>query len=124
MAAVDKVGVLIGTLFLARDLAHIEHLRTRRYAQHMALDGFYNGIIGLADSFVEAYQGRYRKLISIQLSANNGDSNIADLLDAQREWIHTYRYEAVPKDETALQNIIDEIEGLYMSTVYKLTFLS
>lgn len=124
MAAADKVGVLVGTLFLARDLAHIEHLRTRSYAQHMALDAFYNGIIDLADSLVEAYQGRYRKLISIQLSASNGEADIADLLDSQREWIHTYRYEAVPKEETALHNIIDEIESLYMSTVYKLTFLS
>ena len=124
MATADKVGVLIGTLFLARDLAHIEHLRTRSYAQHMALDGFYNGIIDLADSLTETYQGRYRKLISIQLSANKGEADIANLLDAQREWIHSYRYEAIPKEETALQNIIDEIEALYMSTVYKLTFLS
>ena len=124
MATADNVGVLIGTLFLARDLAHIEHLRTRSYAQHMALDGFYNGIIDLADSLTEAYQGRYRKLISIQLSASKGESDIVDLLDAQREWIHSYRYEAIPKEETALQNIIDEIEALYMSTVYKLTFLS
>jgi hypothetical protein len=122
--AADKVGVIIGTLFLARDLAHIGHLKTHSYAQHKALDDFYNGIIDLADTLTEAYQGRYRRLIDIQLSANEGDEAIVDKLDAQRDWLHSYRYEAIPKDETALHNIIDEIEGLYMSTVYKLHFLS
>lgn len=120
----DKVGVIIGTLFLARDLAHIEHLKTHSYAQHKALDDFYNGIIDLSDTLTEAYQGRYRRLIDIQLSANEGDEAIVDKLDAQRDWLHSYRYEAIPRDETALHNIIDEIEGLYMSTVYKLHFLS
>jgi hypothetical protein len=28
------------------------------------------------------------------------------------------------KDETALQNIIDEIVGLYLSTIYKIKFLA
>jgi hypothetical protein len=34
------------------------------------------------------------------------------------------RYEVVSKTDTAIQNIIDEIVGLYLSTLYKLKFLA
>jgi len=34
------------------------------------------------------------------------------------------RYEVVDKTDTPLQNIIDEIVNLYLSTLYKLRFLS
>ncbi len=124
MAESNALGLLIGTLFLARDLTHIEHLRTKSYAQHMALGDFYGSIIGLADSLVEAYQGKFRKLVNIQLTASDGKGQIANVLESQLAWIHSVRYEAVPKDESAIQNIIDEIEALYMSTIYQLTFLS
>jgi hypothetical protein len=34
------------------------------------------------------------------------------------------RYEFVEKTDTPIQNIIDEIVGLYLSTLYKLKFLA
>jgi hypothetical protein len=34
------------------------------------------------------------------------------------------RYKVCDKDESALQNIIDEIVALYLSTIYKLKFLA
>jgi hypothetical protein len=34
------------------------------------------------------------------------------------------RYEVVDKSDTSLQNIIDEIVGQYLSTLYKLKFLA
>ena len=34
------------------------------------------------------------------------------------------RYNVCDKDDSALQNIIDEIVGLYLSTLYKLKFLA
>ena len=46
----------IGMLFLARDVTHSVHLNTRSFAKHMALQGFYEGIIPLADSLAEAYR--------------------------------------------------------------------
>ncbi len=50
MSSADKTGMLIATLLLARDITHREHLKTRSYAQHMALGDFYTGIVDLADS--------------------------------------------------------------------------
>ena len=49
----------IGRLFELRDAAHIEHLKTRSFAAHSALNGFYDEILDLADGFVESYQGKY-----------------------------------------------------------------
>ena len=55
MSAADFVG----TLFLARDVAHSVHLGTRSFSKHMALNEFYDNIVDLADKFAEAYQGRH-----------------------------------------------------------------
>lgn len=118
------IGQLVGTLFLARDLAHRAHLKTRSYAKHMALEGFYSGIVGLADGLTEMYQGRFNKLIDIPLLSSQADQDITGVLSGQLDWIKKARYEAVPKEETAIHNHIDEVEGLYMSTLYKLRFLS
>ena len=38
--------------------------------------------------------------------------------------IEEMRYKVVDKSDTALQNIIDEIVALYLSTIYKLKFLA
>ena len=54
-----NAAAFIGNLFLARDCAHSTHLNTRSYAKHKALAKFYHQIIDLADSFDEAYQGKY-----------------------------------------------------------------
>lgn len=89
----------------------------------MALGDFYGAIVDLADNLAESWQGRYAKLLDIPLAAHDAEMAIVDNLAAQLEWIHEQRYEAIPRDESALQNIIDEIEALYMSTLYKLRFL-
>ena len=54
-----KANEFVGHLFLARNVAHSVHLNTRNYAKHVALQGFYDGIIDLADQFAEASQGRH-----------------------------------------------------------------
>jgi len=39
--------------------AHILHLQTKSFSEHMALEAFYTEIGDLADGFIEAYQGKY-----------------------------------------------------------------
>jgi hypothetical protein len=51
-------------------------------------------------------------------------SNVVDFLEDQLAEIEKNRYVFCEKDETALQNIIDEIVALYLSTLYKLKFLA
>ena len=113
---------LIGHLFLARDVTHSVHLNTRSYAKHKALGGFYEKIIDLADDLAEAYQGRYGLIGPITLHSAKKTNNVVDFLEDSLEEVRKEREEY--KDDTAIQNIIDEIEGLYLSTLYKLKFLA
>lgn len=119
-----KCADFIGKLFLARDVAHSVHLNTRSYAKHVALNGFYDGIVDLADSFAEAYQGRHGLIGPISLQSATKTGNILEFLEASLAEIEADRYEVCEKTETALQNIIDEIVALYLSTIYKLKFLA
>lgn len=118
-----KPGELVGMLFLARDVAHAAHLTTDSYAQHMALGSFYEGVIPLVDAFAEAYQGQHGRLGSIKVPPMPGSRDIVAVLQAQLEEIGRCRYEVAGKDETALQNAIDEVVSLYQQTLYKLRFL-
>ena len=114
----------VGMLFLARDVTHSAHLNTRSYAKHVALNEFYDGVITLADKFAEAYQGKYGLIGPISLMSAKKTNNVVDFLEGQIEDLDAMRYKVVDKDCTPLQNIIDEIFGLYYSTVYKLKFLA
>lgn len=117
-------GELVALLFLARDLTHRAHLRTRSYAEHVALNTFYDGIIPLVDTFAEAYQGRFNELLDIPLMDNEFEGEIADILDQQLEMIEASRDKIVSRKESALHNLIDEVVTLYQTTLYKLRFLS
>lgn len=114
----------IGTLFLARDVAHSTHLNTRSFAKHSALNTFYDEVIELADKFAEAYQGKYGLIGPISLMSAKKTNNIVEFLEGQVDELEGMRYKVVDKECTPLQNIIDEIFGLYYSTLYKLKFLA
>jgi len=120
----SKCNDFVGMLFLARDVAHSTHLNTRSYAKHVALNEFYDGIIDLADKFAEAYQGKYGLIGPISLMSAKKTGNIVEFLEDQVEDLMEMRYKVVDKDCTPIQNIIDEIFGLYYSTLYKLKFLA
>ena len=114
----------VGTLFLARDVAHSTHLNTRSFSKHSALNTFYDEVIDLADKFAEAYQGKYGLIGPISLMSAKKTNNIVEFLEGQVDELDAMRYKVVDKDCTPLQNIIDEIFGLYYSTLYKLKFLA
>jgi len=119
-----KAADFVGLLFLGRDVAHSVHLNTRSFAKHMALQTFYEEIVDLADSFAEAYQGKYGLIGGIALQPAKKTTNIVEFLQNQMDEIESVRYKVVDKDCTAIHNIIDEIVGLYLSTLYKLRFLA
>jgi len=111
----------IGLLFASRDYAHKAHLATESYAQHKALNKFYEGIIDLADSFSEAWMGR--NLIKLgeipNITPPKGEpltvmKRFLEVVEDTRDFVG---------DDSCLNNIIDEIVGLYLSTIYKLKFL-
>jgi hypothetical protein len=120
MKACDFVGIL----FLARDVTHSVHLNTRSYSKHKALQKFYESIIDLADSFAEAYQGRHGLMGPISLQSAKKTTNVIDFLQNQLEEIEADRYKICDETDSAIQNLIDEVLALYLSTLYKLRFLA
>lgn len=108
----------IGRLFELRDAAHVEHLKTRSFAAHSALNSFYDGILDLADGFVESYQGKYG-IIKIDIKPSSPD-NFLSYLEDFAKYVESSR--EVFKDEW-LKNQVDEISSLAYSTIYKLTYL-
>ena len=116
-------GKYVALLFLARDIAHRVHLKTKSFSEHMALNEFYNDIVEHADDFAEAYQGCYEELLNIPLLNNEYKGNIVDVLEKQKEWIEANREAIVDRKNTALHNIIDEAVGIYDKALYKLRFL-
>lgn len=115
----------MGTLFLARDVAHSVHLNTRSFSKHMALNTFYDTIIDHADAFAEAYQGRHGLIGPISLmSSKKANTNIIEFLEASLADIEEMRYKVVKKEDSSLQQLIDNIVELYLTTLYKLKFLA
>ncbi len=108
-------SIFLGTLFQSRDIMHLVHLNTTSYAEHKALNGYYDGILDLTDKFAEVYFGR-NKRVGIVIPESKLQSpidhlrGILSLLDKERL---SYSSE--------LQNIIDEMIGLVNQTLYLLT---
>jgi hypothetical protein len=119
-----KAADFVGQLFLARDVAHSVHLNTRSFSKHMALGTFYDEIIDLADAFAEAYQGRHGLMGPITLQSGKKTNNIIEFLEGQLADIEAARYDVVPKTDSSLQQLIDNIVELYLTTLYKLRFLA
>jgi Mg2+ and Co2+ transporter CorA len=115
-----KANEFLGLLFLARDVAHSVHLNTRSFSKHEALNIFYNRIIGAADDFAEAYQGRYGLIGPITLHS----ANIIEFLQDSLAEIEAARYDVCDKSDSSLQQLIDNIVEIYLRTLYKLKFLA
>lgn len=111
----------VSLVLLARDNAHIAHWKTKSYAEHKALNVFYDSVLDLIDGFVEQYQGAYGGRMAIKRSEDDGKASIKEVLEYQAEWIEMKRYSICEKEDTALQNTIDEILRVYQSTLYLLT---
>lgn len=117
----SNVQEFVGLLFASRDYAHKSHLNTESYAQHKALESFYDEIVELADTFAETWMGRNEQKIGDipVINAPKGDSLVVikrflDVIQETRDFVN---------EDSVLSNIIDEIEQLYSRTIYKLKFL-
>jgi DNA-binding ferritin-like protein len=117
------VAQFVAVLLHSGTVTHMQHLATKSYAQHVALGEFYNAIIELADTYAEAYSGAYQQ---IPITAYSNDFSVTKDPEAYLQMIKRYvdvHRNDLP-DDTALQNIVDEIVGQIDSTLYKLRFLS
>lgn len=114
---------MISLLLHSRTQAHTLHLQTESYPEHMALNGYYDGIGDIVDGLVESYQGKYG-IIKGYKSYN---------IDEYKSTESTVKYlkdlcSKIEKlrnccKDSYIQNQIDTVCELINSTLYKLRFL-
>lgn len=110
-------------LLMAAPYAHMAHLQTRSFAEHMALGTLYEELPDLVDSLIESYQGKYGLVMDYPAPSKlpplgNPVAMVTQLnlyVDQNREKV---------SDDSEIQNQIDEIVTLLNSTTYKLKFLA
>lgn len=112
---IKDISNLISLLFQSRDIAHIAHLSTGSYAQHKALNEYYDSLLSLIDIFAEAYQGIKGK-IKIIIPQSIDQDIIAHLTDLSITILEIRNDEL----EEQLQAILDDILELISTTIYKL----
>ena len=115
MAANRYVGMLMNS----REQAHAFHLMTNSFAQHKALQAYYEGIVPLLDAWAEAYMGKYGRLKRITTNKRF----LRDPKKARmyfRSLLGRIRVVKLPKD-TYLRSVQDEIVALIRATLYMLS---
>jgi len=118
----EQYGLFIGTLMQSRNQAHVFHLQTNSYAQHVALQDYYEGIVDLIDGLVESFQGRYGILRGYKMAGSlREDENTITYFEGLAKFVETIRVQ-IPQD-SYIQNQVDEVIDLIESTKYKLKFL-
>lgn len=116
----DDAAEFVAALLHSSTVTHFMHLSTDSFSVHKALGRYYEEIIELADDFAEAYQGRYEKIKNYPSEFHDGKDPVK-YLKTMQTFVDKAR-EDLPQD-SEIQNIIDEINQLIGSTLYKLKFL-
>ena len=104
--------------------AHIFHLGTKSFAEHMALNGYYGGIDELIDGIIESYQGKYGLLTNYKSYKNQSYKNKNQVLKYFTGLLNTIEEKRDCCDDSYIQNQIDTVQELIYSTMYKLKFLN
>lgn len=114
---------MVSILLHSQTQVHIFHLQTKSYAEHKALQKYYEGIDALVDGLIESYQGKY-DVITQYNSVKNEDyksnEQVIKYFKALDTMIDKNRKEV---KESFIQNQIDTVQELINSTIYKLRFL-
>lgn len=110
----------VGMLMNSRTQAHSFHLMTNSFAQHKALQAYYEGIVPLLDAWAEAYMGKYGRLrrVSVNKRFMKDPSKAKAYFKSLLTRVRAVR---LPRGDTYLKNIQDEITALIRSTIYMLS---
>jgi len=119
----DDFCEMVCNILHSRNQAHVFHLQTKSYAEHIALNGYYDAVVALFDGIVESYQGKYGIIKNFKTfkveQYRNGKKTISyferllDIIEENRDSV----------EDSYIQNQIDTVQELINSTIYKLRFL-
>lgn len=103
-----------------RTAAHLAHLSSESYAQHVALGDFYDALLPLVDQYAEVYMGTDGRIAAFPPAELPSGNPIA-MLTAYGAKIDAELVE--DGKNQALANILAELQALASQTIYKLRYL-
>jgi hypothetical protein len=110
---------LIQKMFEARQVAHNCHLKTKSFAEHKALQGFYEDLLEMVDDFAETYQGQYGLVGDFELDIKP----VGDVVEYLEDCAKLFAVGRDSLKDSHLKNVMDEAVSLTYRTLYKLKFL-
>lgn len=118
----EAIAEIVGLLMMSRTVSHMSHLKTNSYAKHVALEGFYDEVLGHVDRLAEAAQGMYGKL---DVPFINMKGNVDDpIVTLEGHLTLIKRLGKSCNEMSFIQSIMDEIVACYKRTLYKLKELN
>jgi hypothetical protein len=121
---IENFTKLVSCLFHSRTQVHVFHLQTNSYAEHKALNEYYDEIVDLIDGLIETFQGKYGILVdysSLPLKNYTDNAQVVGYFIQLAEVVHVMREDF---EDSYIQNQIDAVVELIESTKYKLRFLA
>lgn len=110
---------LVARVFTTRNLLHFEHWNTNSFAAHMALGDLYDSIVEDVDEIVECYQGKNGLVKTFRTDSIQLPVDIIQRIKDEAAWVESCRSHIAGND-SALENLLDNIIGSYYKTIYKL----
>jgi len=114
---------LISILLHSVNQTHAFHLQTRSFAEHKALNDFYDGISDIVDTLAEAYQGKYGILKYKNVSTLEQYESKEQVIEYFNKLIKVIE-KTRPIKDNFIDNIVQEVETLIYSTLYKIKYLN
>ena len=118
---IDQTVATFFTLILEIKLYH---WNTKIYSRHIATDTLFNTLLGLLDTFVEVYIGRYNRLsgdnLHLKLKTYR-DTDMKKLLESFTYFLKNDISKMLKESDTDLLNIRDEILAEVHKTLYLFT---
>ena len=121
------VSKFISKLLESREMAQVYHWTVKgdmgSHAAHLALEAYYDGVIGFIDDIVEIYQGQYGLIEGYDV-IDTTDAKSKDRLDYFKETVEFVKSArtCIKSEDTHIHNIVDELIALQYKTIYKLTY--
>ena len=121
------VSKFISKLLESREMAQVYHWTVKgdmgSHAAHLALEAYYDGVIGFIDDIVEIYQGQYGLIEGYDV-IDTTDAKSKDRLDYFKETVEFVKSgrTCIKAEDTHIHNIVDELIALQYKTIYKLTY--
>jgi hypothetical protein len=114
---------MMSLLLHSQTQVHAYHLQTKSYAEHKALQNYYEDIDGLVDGLVESYQGKYSILKGYKQYPIEDYKDTTTTINYLKDLCEKVTELRDCCKDTWIQNQIDNVCELINSTLYKMRFL-